>query len=377
MKISKKLITIAIHIISWLLLVSFSLLLDRDNPFHSDLASSLMLISLYAILFYSTYFGLMPLLFGKKMGWFITLTILILGITGIAKQEIIGYRMEKNFIHSMENYPLDMSFDEFSNMDKNSKVNRPPNRQPGFNPNDRSTFKRKIFNRHMLIDFSSLFLFYVLGFALRFIEKWQDDEKWKSEMEQQKVKTELQYLKQQINPHFLFNSLNSIYSLALTKSEQTTYSILKLSSILRYMLYESEDSMVSLKNELSTVKDYIDLHRLRLTQLVDVQFHTKGEAGGYKIAPFILIPLIENAFKYGADSANHSFIHININIEPSYFTMVVENKIITTEKDKNSSGIGLKNIQRRLELLYPGDHEFNIQKEDGKYKVTLQLKLRS
>lgn len=330
--------------------------------------TKLGIIGIYAIIFYITYYGLMPLFFKKKTLLFLCLTMVTLGGALVAKKLIMQHQMEHDFKSDSEFIfekpaPQNEVFDSFENKPRPNEKNRkkPPNR---------------IFDGRNLIDISSLFLFFVMGVSLRFIKKWQDDEEWKSHMEKQKVQTELEYLKQQINPHFLFNSLNSIYSLALTKSEITTDSILKLSSILRYMLYESEDSLVMLRKEIDTVHDYIDLQRLRLTELVEVHFETTGQPGNYKIAPFILIPIIENAFKYGSDNVSDSFIHINIVVEDDQFAMTVQNKIVSTVVKKEVSGIGLKNIERRLELLYPNEHGVHITNENGVYSVTLHVKLR-
>ncbi len=368
MDVKKKIIVPIIHAAVWLLLLSFSFLLERNSPFHMPVSIKLGIIFTYALIFYITYFALMPLLLRKKQVLFVALSLLIIGVAFLGKQWTIQQQMDKVFEQERPafiNRPQDM---EGPQKGYEGKLKPPKWSQQSF-------FSR-MFNGRNLLDVSSLVLFYALGVSLRFIKKWQYDEEWKQALEKQKVTTELEYLKQQINPHFLFNSLNSIYSLALTNSEITTHSILKLSSILRYMLYESEDSMVMLQKELDTVKDYIDLHKLRLTELVDVQYKVTGVAGHHTIAPFVLIPLIENAFKYGTDTASPSFIHIQLDIGSDDIRLEVSNKIVRKVTNETSSGIGLKNIERRLELLYPSEHLLRTHVENEVYKVTLQLKLK-
>jgi LytS/YehU family sensor histidine kinase len=217
----------------------------------------------------------------------------------------------------------------------------------------------------------------LLAFSFRLIEKWQDDEKQKVKLEKEKVSTELSFLKQQINPHFLFNSLNSIYSLSISKSETTPDSILKLSSILRYVLYESEKELVFLHDELQTIKDYIELQKLRLTEMVTVNYKVEGISENKKIEPLLLIPIIENAFKYGVDNIKKSFIDINIKIREGKIELEVSNKIVAiADKNKTDSGIGIKNIKRRLDLLHGNNYEFDIKEENNVFSVRLKLNLK-
>ncbi len=226
------------------------------------------------------------------------------------------------------------------------------------------------------ISLYSLLLIYTVSISVKLVQRWQEDERRKSEIEKEKIATELNFLKQQINPHFLFNSLNSIYSLSISKSEKVTNSILKLSSLLRYMLYDSDNKPVSLKDELSTITDYIELQKLRLTEKVSLKYKIIGDPEQFRIEPFILIPLIENAFKYGVDSVNESFINIMVTIYHNKLDLVIKNKIVlkTIENKKSESGIGLKNIQRRLDLLYSGDYNFVAEAKDDVFLVHLEIK---
>lgn len=236
---------------------------------------------------------------------------------------------------------------------------------------------RRALQRGRIINNSyGLLMFYLFGFSLRLIQKWQDDEKQRMKLEKEKVSTELSFLKQQINPHFLFNSLNSIYSLSISKSDSAPDTILKLSSILRYVLYDSEKPLVYLKDELKTTQDYVELQQLRLTEKVKVRYIVKGLPGNFKIEPLLLIPIIENAFKYGIDNVKESFIDITVKIEEQKLELLVSNKIVTKpDKNKKDSGIGIKNIRRRLDLLHPDDYEFDIKEDDEIFTVHLLINL--
>lgn len=226
-------------------------------------------------------------------------------------------------------------------------------------------------------NLSQLFIIVLASISFRFIRKWQDDEKVKFEIDKERISNELSFLKQQVNPHFLFNAINSIYSLSLSGNPSASDAILKLSSIIRYMLYETDRKFVTLKNEIEIIEDYIELQKLRITEKVKLTFQVSGDSGPYSIAPLLLIPLIENAFKHGIDNVSNSFIDINIEIKEDALNLRIRNSIISrTETNTEKSGIGIKNIIRRLELLYPKAHTFNSSRDDGYFLVILRLALK-
>jgi len=220
-------------------------------------------------------------------------------------------------------------------------------------------------------------MIYAISTILALIQRWNQTEKQKIEIEKEKLQSEVKYLKQQINPHFLFNSLNNIYSLALTKSDITTEAIIKLSTILRYMIYDSQKEKVPLQEELNLITNYIDLQKLRMNEKTILNFKIEGDPDSYYIEPLLLIPIIENCFEYGCDNIHDSFIDIIINIKDSTFTLVTRNKIIKLAEIKSTSkGLGLNNLKRRLELLYNNNFEFSIQQKDNIFEVTLKIDLR-
>ncbi|MGI8635564.1 MAG: sensor histidine kinase, partial [Segetibacter sp.] len=196
----------------------------------------------------------------------------------------------------------------------------------------------------------------------------------RQEIENEKLATELSFLKSQINPHFLFNTLNNIYSLALVKSEATADAVLKLSSIMRYVLSETKHDTVPLDKEIQFIKHYIELQKVRLTDKVTIEFNVQGETEGKQIAPLLLIPCVENTLKYGVSTKEKSrlFFEIKTDANTIYFTAI--NDMISYDKgSENNTGIGIRNTERRLELLYPGKHRLDVHQENKQFIVNLTL----
>lgn len=228
-------------------------------------------------------------------------------------------------------------------------------------------------------NWSHLFLllyFYLAGLVLAFIDRSSKAEKKRSELESEKVAAELAYLKHQINPHFLFNTLNAIYSYTLAVSEPASDAVLKLSSILRYMLYETNKEKVPLSDEIAVVYDFIDLQKLRITDKTKVDISITGNTSGYQIEPMLLIPILENAFKFGVDSFEESFINIQVIVLGKEFIFNVSNKIVKRGNgDESNSGIGIRNIRRRLNLIYGENYSLTTEEKDGIFYVCMKLKL--
>lgn len=216
--------------------------------------------------------------------------------------------------------------------------------------------------------------FIFLSSALKFSIDWFLNERVQRDLETQRLTAELAFLKSQINPHFLFNSLNSIYSLAYQKSDTTPEAILKLSEIMRYMLYESNDNKVELEKELQYLQNYIDLQKIRFGDKAFVDFKITGEVGTQKIVPLLLIAFIENAFKHGVASDPSKPIILRINLDGSKLHFYMENKKHMNNRDMEG-GVGLANVQRRLELLYPGNYSLTIHDEPQVYTCELSLVL--
>lgn len=197
--------------------------------------------------------------------------------------------------------------------------------------------------------------------------------KWK-EAREAKALTELSYLKAQINPHFLFNTLNGIYALAIEKSDYTPTAVVKLSGMMRYVITDAGSEYIDLEKELTYLEDYIELQQMRFDNTLMLKFRISGEAKGKQIAPLIFLPFIENAFKYGISPEQQSPVKIEINITGEHIQLHVENdKVLTTVHDLEKTGIGINNVYNRLNLLYPGRYSLDIRDEAALYAVNLKL----
>jgi hypothetical protein len=194
--------------------------------------------------------------------------------------------------------------------------------------------------------------------------------------ETEKANAELSYLKAQINPHFLFNTLNSIYSLAIQKNDRTADAVVKLSDMMRYVLNDSNTNFVMLEKEINYITSYIELQRMRLASNVKLSYIHEGNIGEKKIAPLVLIPFIENAFKHGVNSEENSNIDIQILISDVHLKMSVKNNCVTTNNNTlNKSGLGIENTIARLKLLYPKNYTLNISEADKTFTVSLTLNI--
>lgn len=214
--------------------------------------------------------------------------------------------------------------------------------------------------------------FIVVSALLKFAIDWFGSERIQRDLVSEKREMELQFLKSQLNPHFLFNSLNNIYSLAYQKSDKTADAILKLSEIMRYMIYESNDSWVSLSKEIDYVQSYIELQKLRFKDGAAVELTLNGEIDDQQVVPLILISFVENAFKHGVANDPNDPIRINIIANQKILHFSVTNKKNQYNKDV-MGGVGLNNVERRLQLLYPERYKLNIVNSATHYTTELML----
>ena len=220
-----------------------------------------------------------------------------------------------------------------------------------------------------------LLLFFALSTCIKLVSEWYQSEKERTIAASQKINSELSFLKAQLNPHFLFNTLNSIYSLANKKSDDTTVAIVTLSELMRYMIYEANEEYISLEKEIEYIKNYISLQLLRLKDSSGVKINIHGDLN-YKIEPLLLISFIENAFKYGTDFKGKTDIQIKISTDNNELQLQVYNVSSLQNAIKRDSGIGLENIQNRLNLLYPNSHKLEIVAEKKSFEVNLKIKLK-
>lgn len=232
----------------------------------------------------------------------------------------------------------------------------------------------------MMRDSLMLVLSMCLSITLKLSEKWLGWIVKERQIEAEKKETELKHLKNQLNPHFLFNTLNNIYALIGISTEKAQIAVHELSQLLRYVLYDNEQREVPLERDLLFMKNYIALMRLRLTSLVTLTVKINENDGcGLKIAPLMFVSLVENAFKHGVSASEPSEIFIAIGVEDSTVHCHVENTCInrSPESDKSGGGIGIANLQRQLSIIYPGRHRFGTECLDGKYIADLVIDLKN
>ncbi|MEL6675817.1 MAG: histidine kinase [Bacteroidota bacterium] len=220
-----------------------------------------------------------------------------------------------------------------------------------------------------------------LGTTVKLLQHWYKNERSRQQLAQEKTAAELQLLKSQVHPHFLFNTLNNLYALTLEASPQAPDMVLKLSALLNYMLYECNQPQVDLAKEVRYLEDYISLEKLRYGENLALAYECSGELSDKSIAPLLLLPFVENAFKHGASQATEEpWIRLNLWVDETTLHLQVENSRVETEATRTATdyaeGIGLKNVQRRLDLLYPDSYELSIR-EDASFFVYLKLQLTS
>lgn len=245
---------------------------------------------------------------------------------------------------------------------------------------DGYTYKEQYFYSDLyVVQTASIMLFIVIFVGmLRFAVEWFELEAKKKEVENERLTSELNFLKAQINPHFLFNTLNNLYYLVFTKSDNATEVISKLSQMMRYMIYETNLEKVHMSKEIEYMRNYIDLERMRLNNEIPIQFKVTGDVSQAVITPLIFITFLENAFKHGvSNNKPGAWVNITIKMEKNQCIYTVENsKLSASHPNANGkSGIGLQNVSRRLELSYPGAYELKTEDQADTYKVELKLTL--
>src|SRR5215204_4222938 len=244
---------------------------------------------------------------------------------------------------------------------------------------DRPFFRVRHYSnyKYFLINFgrSSFALFFTAGLAvaIKLFREWFRQREHTLKAENERVRLELESLRSQIHPHFLFNTLNNLYSLTLTSSASASLVVVHLSDLLRYMLYECKEPQVSMEKELQMLKKYIELEKLRYGNRLDVAFTIGGETKGLAVSPLLLLPFVENSFKHGvSDQIDQCWININVHVEKSVFTFQVSNSRVE-KQEITFGGLGMENVRKRLQLLYPETHDLKIVEENEIYVVKLEL----
>jgi sensor histidine kinase YesM len=335
------------HILFWLLYISFyvfqSAIFYKSISLWPAIGSITLTTSVDILATYFTVYVLLPEFLLKKRYLAFSILFLISAAIFVISQQALGYYVR---------YPL-------------------------FYPHLTDQLKG-FWNFNPFYQFVSLYSVVGLFTAVKMIKFWFFNQQMKAELENRNKTSELALLRSQLNPHFLFNTLNNIDTLIMKDPQKASDSIIKLSEILRSVVYENED-LVPLANEVEYLNNYIDLQRLRLKDPDFVQFNVTGNIQQGKIAPMILIPFVENAFKHGIKNVTAPGIMIHLYCEGFNVVLEVKNFINDTviqNKDARK-GVGMANTKRRLELLYPDNYELDIEKGSDFYRVKLLLKLKN
>ncbi len=245
---------------------------------------------------------------------------------------------------------------------------------PDYNPDSNLNIYHLM---HVIVDINTLL---VLPMMAKIIEHYYIDKQKAESLSKEKLKAELNFLKNQIHPHFFFNTLNSLYSLTIKKSDKAPEVVLKLSELMRYILHETNPQSVPLIKEINYLKNYIDLEKIRFEKRFEISFNVFGDIAGRNIAPMLLLPFIENSFKHGVNNeSDGAWITIEISVKGESLLMKIENSISNTDSrsdsDKKDGGIGLENVRRRLDLIYAGKYDLKINNDGNSYIVVLKLNL--
>jgi two-component system LytT family sensor kinase len=358
----------AIHLIGWILFLSLpmSFVLSQSGSSLGQLLASAgfwQFCIFYLLLFYIHEYVLLPKLLHRKhkLMYAAALVGLLLAVFFLQPFEKLnhhtgGPRMENRM------------------MPPDSLFHRPPSRDEFHQPRQgRGDFPRR--GGPIRVDIISIFLFIMivmLSLVVDITRRWRLTEERAVRAEADKANAELSFLKAQINPHFLFNTLNNIYSMAVTRNENTAPMLMKLSNIMRYVTDVNED-YVSLQSEVDCISDYIDLQRLRLGKKVELQYSVAGNLENRKIAPLILMSFIENVFKYGVSNHEYSLLTVRISAEKDAVVFFTQNRIFSGARKDDRTGIGITNTEKRLQHLYPGKHKLAIRRENGMFTVELFL----
>lgn len=339
-----KLLTGLLHAMAWLVLCMFPYLLSsgQNQAIQAVIFFSWIPLFMYAIIFYCNYFVLIErFLFSKKIIWFVLINLILIVVFINANQSIKDFFFENHMIHKDKEDP--------------------------FKPS-RSLF--------IYIDIILFSVPIVFSIAVKTTERWIKTEAERKEAVTIKLESELQHLKYQLQPHFFFNSLNNIYSLVDISPEQAKQTIHSLSKLMRYLLYQTNDEKVSLTNEIQFISNYIELMKLRFTEDTRIEYDFPVLKFDLQVAPLLFISLIENAFKHGVSASQETEISFKMTVDENKIYFSIKNhNFPKTDNDKSGSGIGLQNMEKRLQLLYPDKYQFNAAVEDGFFVVNLVLEI--
>jgi sensor histidine kinase YesM len=228
----------------------------------------------------------------------------------------------------------------------------------------------------MLIEFVSIYLIVALYAMFYFIRAWYEQQRKAEALKKDKIEAQLELLKSQVQPHFIFNTLNNLYSFSVQNNARTSEMIYRLSALLSYMLYDSKQHSIPLKKEIEYVNNYIELENIRYGERLDISMNIFDSTDNFYITPLLLLPLVENAFKHGVCNIGNNWIRIDISIVDDWLSVKIENSYDHNNgKPVNGNkGIGLENVKKRLEIIYHSKHEFKVMPDDHSFLAILKVK---
>jgi two-component system LytT family sensor kinase len=350
-----KKIQVLLHGLTWIILLALPFYLIKRWQIGKDFVWFYYINTVISgIIFYINYFLLVPRYYfeNRKYRYFFSVAVLL----------VFFY-----FVSDQSNKYISTYFAE---MGVKGNIITPPGDVMMHGPPMRNIH---LFN----YGFTSVFLvFFSLG--LRVLERHSSIEKVQKELEREKLNSELAFLKNQISPHFFFNTLNNIYSLIAINAKDSQDAVLKLSKMMRYLLYESERGDAKLRSEIDFMNNYIDLMRLRLSDKMSLNISFPEEYTDHTLPPLLFIPFIENAFKHGLSFREKSFIEISLisNAEGIFFRCLNSSAPADRNDGNGNLGIGLGNVKKRLDLLFPGRYSLEIKKSDSDFGVQLKIKMK-
>lgn len=327
------------HLLFWMLVFGIWYFLRYDDYRVPGMAFRVTLIKVIdlALMIYITNYILLPRLFyRKRYFWFVLALVLLVVTSSITKMNILGRVMNAPQLYSLS-----------------------------------GDLKQRIYDNVL-----PHFFLVIAGAAIKLMIDYSRLQQRMAEIAREKAEAELNFLKSQINPHFLFNSLNSVYFLIDKKNAEARESLHKFSEMLRYQLYEVNGARIPVEREIHYLEDYVGLQKLRKDDHYELSLEHSPEVRGFLIEPLLLVPFVENAFKHVSSHQDKpNYIRVAMDRRNGHFIFTTENTKDRSRTSDPYSGIGLNNVRRRLELLYPGRHELNIDDKEEIYRVELRLEV--
>ena len=352
-----------LHAIVWAIFIGLPLYFISRWPVAKDFLWIYYINALiWGSIFYINYLYLVPEFFfrERRLRYYLYAVLLILGFYFVSD---ISNRMV------IKNIP---SISQERQSEMESRRPGPPVEPPPGRP-FRDPFRRI----HVVNYFPTALFLTFLSLGLKVLERQSQIEELSREIEKEKLNSELAFLKNQISPHFFFNTLNNIYSLIGINQNDSQEAVLKLSKLMRYLIYDSEKGNTMLSHEFEFMKNYIDLMKLRMSDKVTLSVSFPEHYDDRNIQPLLFIPFIENAFKHGISYREKSFIEIEMKTEAGSIAFKCSNSLhrkTEKEAETETGGIGLENVRKRLDLLFPGRHELRINSSENRFDVFLEIK---